>query len=253
VLAPGDVALGRLDVRRTLDGVEDGLAALALLHAKGVSVLNQPSALLAAHDKLVTARELERAGVPHPRTTLVLPGLEPPDVELPCVLKPRFGSWGKDVVLCRSRLGLSRAIAQLSARPWFQRHGVLLQELVPPVGHDVRLVVAGGEVVGAVRRHAVPGEWRTNVALGGRREPVEPSPGAVRLALAAAGAIGADLVGVDLLPLGPGRYTVIEVNGAVDFNAQYAPESDVFRDALFALARVATGCAPTPARLALVV
>jgi len=252
-LAPGDLALGRIDVRETLDGVEGGLAALALLAGRGVTVLNHPSALLAAHDKLLTARALERAGLPHPRTTLLLPGARPPALEPPCVLKPRFGSWGRDVVLCRDGAELARELDTLATRPWFRRHGVLVQELVPPLGHDLRLVVAGGQVVGAVRRVAAPGEWRTNVALGAGRQPVHPSPVAAGLALEAAQAIGADLVGVDLLPLGPGRYTVLELNGAVDFTAEYAPGSDAFRDALFALARAGKGCVPAVSRLALVV
>ena len=148
--------------------------------------------------------------------------------------------------------GSSGRSTELAARPWFQRHGALVQELVPPLGHDLRLVVAGGEVVGAIRRTAAPNEWRTNVALGARREPAQPSPVAVGLALEAAAAIGADLVGVDLLPVGPGRYTVLELNGAVDFTVDYSPRSDAFRDALFALARAGTGCVPLASRLALV-
>ena len=252
-LAAGDVALGRIDVRPTLDGVEDGLAALALLAGRGVTVLNHPSALLAAHDKLLTARALERAGLPHPRTALLLPGAAPPAFELPCVLKPRFGSWGQDVMICRDRPALERALLSLAARPWFMRHGVLVQELVPLFGHDLRIVVAGGEVIGAIRRTAAPGEWRTNVALGGTREAAYPSPAAARLALEAARSIGADLVGVDLLPAGPGRYVILELNGAVDFTSEYAPRSDAFRDALFALARAGTCRAPVASRLALVV
>lgn len=66
VLRPGDGALGRLDVSLTLDGIDDGLWALGALAARGVHVLNDPGALLAAHDKLLTARILRRHGLPHP-------------------------------------------------------------------------------------------------------------------------------------------------------------------------------------------
>src|SRR5262249_16029967 len=48
-LGRGDVALARLDVRRSLDGVEDGLWALERLAEAGVTVLNPPSPLLPAH------------------------------------------------------------------------------------------------------------------------------------------------------------------------------------------------------------
>ena len=54
------------------------------------------------------------------------------------VLKPRFGSWGRDVVLCSTADELDRALAQLATRPWFAEHGVLAQELVPPLGWDLR-------------------------------------------------------------------------------------------------------------------
>ena len=63
-------------------------------------VLNGPEGLLAAHDKLQTARALERAGLPHPATRHVTDLSELSALELPLVLKPRFGSWGRDVVLC---------------------------------------------------------------------------------------------------------------------------------------------------------
>ena len=74
LLQPGAVALGRLDVVEGLDGVEDGLWALGSLAARGVGVLNRAGALLAAHDKLLTAKVLQRAGLPHPRTRILHPG-----------------------------------------------------------------------------------------------------------------------------------------------------------------------------------
>ena len=51
-----------------------------------------------------------------------------------------------------------------------------------------------------------------------------------------AAASGADLIGVDLLPLDPGGYTIVELNGAVDFNAAYSLDGqDVFAGAAAAL------------------
>jgi glutathione synthase/RimK-type ligase-like ATP-grasp enzyme len=89
------------------------------------------------------------------------------------------------------------------------------------------LLVAGGRVVGAVERHAALGEWRTNVSVGGRKLPATPPPAARALGVAAAGAVGADLVGVDLLPT-PTGYTIIELNGAVDFDDDYCVDGDVY-------------------------
>jgi RimK family alpha-L-glutamate ligase len=243
-LGRGDVALARLDVSEQVDGIEDGLWALERLERAGVSVLNPPAALLRAHDKLVTARVLRRAGLPHPRTMLLELGAPLPDLDFPAVVKPRFGSWGRDVQLCSDPEELERALKGLAARAWFRSTGAVAQELIPPLGHDLRLVIAGGRIVGAAKRVAAPGEWRTNVALGARAVPAVPPPVASQLALAAAAAAGLDLVGVDLLPTGPGGFSVIELNGAVDFRPVYSfPGRDAHADAMAALA----GVQPEPA------
>jgi [lysine-biosynthesis-protein LysW]---L-2-aminoadipate ligase len=235
-LTLGDIAIGRLDVAAALDGIENGLWELARLQGAGVQVLNGPEPLVAAHDKLATARRLEAAGVPHPRTAHVRDPACPIPFSPPVVVKPRFGSWGKDVVLCEDLPSLYRCLADDANRGWFRTHGAIVQELVPPQGHDLRVVVAGSSVVGAVRRVAAPGEWRTNVALGATREPVSPSAEACALAAAAARAIDADLVGVDLLPTPEGGHVVLELNGAVEFNQQYAlDDGDVFKRTLSAL------------------
>lgn len=235
-LGEGDVAIGRLDVAETLDGIETGLWELARLEGAGVRVLNRPRTLVAAHDKLATSRALWDAAVPHPRTAHVTAPSDTVPFDPPVVVKPRFGSWGMDVVLCQDAAGLRRHLAAIVDRPWFASHGALVQELVPPRGHDVRLVVAGGCVVGAIKRVAPPGEWRTNVALGAVREPVEPAAETCELAIRAAAAVEGDLVGVDLLPDGDGGLVVIEVNGAVEFNDAYSLQgADVFRRTVEAL------------------
>ncbi|MGZ4403861.1 MAG: M20/M25/M40 family metallo-hydrolase, partial [Gaiellaceae bacterium] len=131
-LRPGDTVLGRLDVLPTLDGVEPGLLELLRLERRGFRVLNPASALLGAHDKLRTARELARAGLPHPHTTRVKAGEKPPPLTAPVVVKPRFGSWGKDVFRCETPAELTRCLDEVRTRPWFRRHGALLQQLIPP-------------------------------------------------------------------------------------------------------------------------
>ncbi|MGZ4292359.1 MAG: ATP-grasp domain-containing protein [Gaiellaceae bacterium] len=252
-LQPGDIALGRLDVLPSLDGVEPGLWALERLAASGVTVLNGRRTLVAAHDKLTTASSLFEADVPHPRTVHVAPWLPLPELEPPIVLKPRFGSWGQDVVRCDDERSIGRMVAELETRPWYEATGAIAQKLVAPRGYDLRIIVAGGRVVGAVRRVAAPGEWRTNVSLGARREPVVPPPDACDVALRAAAAVDGALVGIDLLPADVGTWVVLEVNGAVDFTSTYTFDDDVFAAAAAALRGVvvepAAGLAAEPSGL----
>jgi hypothetical protein len=136
--APDYAVVGRLDVKPTLDGVDDGLSALGTLLARGVPTLNPPSALLGAHDKLLTSRLLHGAGLPHPRTSFLAPGAALPEVTAPVVVKPRFVSWGRDVVVCEDERALRQHVDTLERRRWFRVHGALVQELVPPQGRDLR-------------------------------------------------------------------------------------------------------------------
>ena len=235
LLEPGDLALARLDVREGLDGIERGTGELERLAASGVDVRNPPAALVVAHDKLLTARTLRLAGLPHPHTTLISPALPAAVPELPVVLKPRFGSWGRDVERCSTADELDAALVRLQRKPWFREHGALAQELVEPRGWDLRLVVAGGRVVGAACRIARKGEWRTNVALGAQVEASRAvadrprrsrSTPHVRRGRTSSASISCRLAT---------GFVVLELNGAVDFRPQYAPGRDVFSDTVAAL------------------
>lgn len=238
-LGAGDVAITRLDVRPTLDGAENGIESVEALEGLGIRLMNHPRALLACHDKLATAELLREAGVPHPWTLHIEPGKPLPAVPLPCVLKPRFGSWGQDVLLARTIEGLAGLVELIADRPWWKQHGALLQELVTDVRRDVRVVVAGDRVVAGGQRIAAPGEWRTNVTLGGQVFQAGLPPGTAELAIETTRAIGIDFAGVDLLPRGDG-WTVLELNGAVDFDIKYAlPGIDPYAATLIGLGIIA--------------
>jgi RimK family alpha-L-glutamate ligase len=228
-LHPDDVAIVRLDVLETLDGIEPGLDEIRELQHRGLRIVNRPAALAAVHDKLETARLLDAALIPHPRTAHV----RTPNAELPLtpplVIKPRHGSWGRDVFRCESIADAESCLRTVADRPWFVRHGALVQELVVTGSSDLRILVAEGCVIGAARRTAASGEWRTNVSLGGRLEHAEPDRHVCELARAAVAATGSDFVGIDLLE-GPSGWLVLELNGAVDFDARYSVgEADIYR------------------------
>ena len=95
-----------------------------------------------------------------------------------------------------------------------------LQEAIRHPGHDLRAFVLRGQVLGAIRRRARPGEWRTNVSLGGRAEPCVLSDEARRLAILAANALGAEVAGVDLMEdTERGRMVILEVNAVPGWRA----------------------------------
>src|SRR5262249_14027461 len=130
--------------------------------------------------------------------------------------KPLFGSEGR---------GLVRVTHPELARRTFQtleRLGAVLyvQRAVRHPGYDLRLFVLGDRVLGAIRRHAPAGDWRTNVAVGGRAEAFSASAEVEQLALRAARAVGATMAGVDLLSdLDRGGLVVLEVNAVPGWRA----------------------------------
>jgi RimK family alpha-L-glutamate ligase len=237
VLRPGDVGVARLDVLPTLDGIEEGLFELLELAANGVRIVNNARSLVNAHDKLRTGRCLAAAGVPHV-PTLHVRARDEVTLPPPLVVKPRFGSWGIDVMRCDDVESIDAVFATIARRRWFGRHGAIVQPLMPPMGRDLRILVANGEMVGAEGRVAARGEWRTNISVGGGHLALVPGSDAIKLAVAAAAATGGEFVGVDLMPTF-GGHVVLEVNAAVEFDVNYATDGDVFAYAAAALGLVA--------------
>ncbi|MEU3859321.1 lysine biosynthesis protein LysX [Streptomyces sp. NPDC028722] len=194
--------------------------AARCLTAAGVDVVNSADATEVCGDKWRTTLALEAAGVPTPRTALALTpqaALAALDsIGYPAVIKPLVGSWGRLVVRLPDRAGAEGVLEYAAALPGPQSHLGYVQELIRKPDRDIRVIVVGGQVLGAVYR---TGEsLRTNVALGGRTLPCEVTPEIDKLSLNAAAAVGADIAGVDLIEDRDGRLLVLEVNHRVEFS-----------------------------------
>ena len=191
-----------------------------LLEAAGHEVVNSAAATALCGDKWRTSVALAGAGLPTPRTVLALTPEAALDAleELggPAVIKPLVGSWGRLVARVPDRATAEALLQYVAALPSPQSHVVYLQELVEKPGRDIRVGVAGGEVIGAVYRRS--DGWRTNVALGAQVELCTDTEEFGPLALAAAEATGARIAGVDLIEDVDGRPQVLEVNAGLEFS-----------------------------------
>jgi ribosomal protein S6--L-glutamate ligase len=209
-------------------------AAYRALELLGPPVVNPIDAMLRAEDKVESSFVLARAGVPTPRTRAVqrLAEAEQALAELgDAVAKPPYGSLGLGIVRLRAGAQEARAIL----RALLGEHQVVyLQDWVGrEPAEDLRLFVAGSAVAGAISRTARPGDFRTNVHQGGQARAASPRPELLRLAIAAARALGLAFAGVDIID-GAAGPTVIEVNGMPSWRAVLEATGRDMADAIVA-------------------
>jgi len=197
---------------------EHSLALIRHLQLGGWLVVNEASALEAARDKLRTLQLLARHGLPVPRTAFAPdPGYLPAALRsvggAPAVIKLPRSTQGRGVMRAHDE----EEAQSVADAMWSLQRDVLIQEYVPEGGGgDLRLLVVGGRVVGAVRRRAPKGRFRSNLHRGGGVRRARATKEASGLALQAAALCGLEIAGVDLIESGKGLL-VLEVNAAPGF------------------------------------
>jgi ribosomal protein S6--L-glutamate ligase len=91
---------------------------------------------------------------------------------------------------------------------------IIMQEFIAEAkGADIRAFVVDGKVVGAMKRQAKEGEFRSNLHQGGTASVVRLSAEEKETALRAAKALGLGVAGVDMLQSKRGPL-VMEVNSS---------------------------------------
>ena len=172
----------------------------------------QPEGILIAKNKFYTLKIAAQSGVPTPKSALIVSSQTVNEVindfEFPVVVKLLGGAGGKGVILIKTKDEFPPIIEAME-----RLHQVVaVEEFIPNPGEDHRLFVVGDQVVAAeIRKATKKGEFRANIAVGGKPLPYKPKDEEIEIALNASKAIGLEICGVDILP-GTNGFKMIEIN-----------------------------------------
>lgn len=172
-------------------------------------------ALVRSRDKLRSMQILARSGVGIPKTVFARQSQDPEDlIELvggaPVVIKLLEGTHGLGVVLAETRKAAKSVIQAF----YGLGANILVQEFIEEAnGADIRVLVVGDRVAGAMMRKGEEGEFRSNLHRGGKSLPVELTKKETNIALKAARTLGLYVAGVDIIRSKRGPL-ILEVNSS---------------------------------------
>ena len=96
--------------------------------------------------------------------------------------------------------------------------GLLVQEFIPPEKRkDIRVLVLGGRVVGAMELEPRDGDFRSNIHLKGKSSPLALEGHLKELAIRSSRIMGLEISGADIIVDAHGSAKVIEVNYSPGF------------------------------------
>src|SRR5690625_2492152 len=190
-----------------------GTAVIRQFEMMGVFSTVESEALVRSRDKLRSLQILSKAKVGLPKTVFTNYSNEVEEIinqvgGTPLIIKLLEGTQGLGVVLAETKNAAKSVIEAfngLQAR-------VMVQEFIEEAkGEDIRAFVVDGHVVGAMKRKAKDGEFRSNLHRGGSAEIVELTDEEEIAAIKAVKALGLGVAGVDMLQSKRGPL-ILEVN-----------------------------------------
>jgi [lysine-biosynthesis-protein LysW]---L-2-aminoadipate ligase len=194
--------------------------ATAALEGLGAHIINSLRTATVCGNKLFAHMELQKAGVKTPKAfsafseESAIAALD--NLGYPAVIKPTIGSWGRLIALLRDRDAANAVIEDREHMfPIYQVY--YFEELVSRPPRDIRAIVIGDTVVAAIYRYSGPGEWKTNMALGGHAETCPLTNELEDICIKATKAVEGQIVGVDLMESREHGLIVHEINNTTEF------------------------------------
>ena len=192
-----------------------GTAVLRQFEVSGVWPLNGSIAISRSRDKLRAHQLLARKNIAMPVTGYAHSANATEDLikfvgGAPLIVKVLTGTQGRGVLLAETNKAAESLInAFLNLQADF-----LVQEFIREAdGADIRCFVIGDKVFAAMKRQSAEGDFRSNLHIGGKAEPVKLRPEERAVAVKAAKSLGLNVAGVDIVRSSQGPL-VLEVNSS---------------------------------------
>lgn len=226
------------------DGCRSWWTMARTLESSGYKVINSVLCNEICNDKWYNQVIFQQNDVNTPNTVLVRHKEGAPfaakklNAKYPIILKTSIGSQGVGVMFAESEKAL-HSIVQLLYRE-NQYIDILLQEQIK-TDYDVRVIVVAGEVLGAMKRPIIEGDFRSNVSQGSEPEVYQLTEMEKFESIRAAKAVDGDIVGVDFIPAKnreKEKPYFIEVNstpGLIGIESTFSKSripKDLYKDAL---------------------
>lgn len=198
---------------------------LEIFEAWNIPCVNSAHSLRMCGDKKNTTLALIRHSIPTPKVRMAL-SLETAletieEMGYPVVLKPTIGSWGRLLALITCREAAEAVLEHKAALGSVQHSIFYIQEYIEKGDQDIRTFVVGDQTICGITRSA--NHWITNTARGGVAANCPITPEIDSLSIAAARAVGGDIVAVDLMQDPSGKLWVNEVNHTMEFKNSVEP------------------------------
>jgi len=196
------------------------LAVIRHFQQAGILCINTADSIEIVKDKLRTSQILSKERIAIPNTMMVRfpidDGLVEKHIGFPCVVKVVTGSYGEGVYLCEKKRDYRKLMEFIDSLG--NKKTMIVQEyLGDHPGEDLRVLVVGGEVIGAMKRTAPEGDFRANITNGGTGSKFELTDEIIEIARSTARVLGLDIAGIDLL-FDKRGFRVCEANSNPGFN-----------------------------------
>lgn len=196
-----------------------GLVLLRHFNNMNIPLVNGLKGVVTARNQYITLQKLALSGIKVPDTVFItkrknfIKAVEQLN-GFPVIVKQVDGMGGDGVI----KVNNENQEESFLLKHLKDKKGVLVQEYINPEDRmDIRVLVAGEKIAGAMRLKPLSSDFRANIHMKGKPEKFSLSSQIANLAVKSAKACNLEIAGIDIIIKSNGSAVVIEVNYSPGF------------------------------------